>query len=511
MFSQQTCDLKTKLQRLVRLSLYGLPIVGILLACTNIWTPYSFWLDEIYSVTTSELSFFSMLRVLLLDVHPPLYQSLLWVWIRLFGDYEPIVRGLSLFCSLAAVIFLYNWSRCLDYWTRWLTVTLYSCSWLFSFYAQEARSYALLLLLSTLLVCWFLNEDGKKKYFLKILVVSILLALTHYFGLILATAVLSWLFFSNVRRPKRLCALLMTGLFMLAWPTIQYFYGALSTQTGGNFWIQSTESQSPFTTFLLAISPVLRTWGDTLYLILTSLSFVLIASLLLYKIKFAHIKQAIFKQASVKQATRESLMIWKLIFCVAWVVIFVTLINHHTPISTDRNYIVLLPVISLIFGFAFGSLGHKFHLITCVVLVTFLFGLLQLNYSYAVLSNKWMPLQNWKAAAHYIVNEGKGHQLYYLKIDQFERMDRIFNKNKIVNYYVRKFSHDNVVLSPIDIRTLTTVSGASLLFIDGAPNTLIEKIQHMPNLNVQETVYPLQYWQKSMAIIRTRPLRGSSE
>ena len=497
----QSSDLKTKLQRLISLSLYILPILGILLACTNIFTPYSFWLDEIYSVTTSELSFFSMLRALLLDVHPPLYQSLLWVWIRFFGEYEPFVRGLSLFCSLTSVIFLYHSCRCLDFWSRWLTVTFYSSSWLFSFYAQEARSYALLLLLSTLLICWFINDDGQKKYFLKILLVSILLALTHYFGLILASAVLSWLFLSNVRRPKRLYLILITCVVMLVWPTIEYFYGALGTQTGGNFWIQSSVSQSILTTFLLAISPVLKTWGDKLYLILTSCSFVLIASLLLYRIKIDRIIHA----------TQERLMIWKLIFCAVWVVIFVTLIDMHTPISTDRNYIVLLPVISLIFGFAFGVLGNKFHLIVCVVIATSIFSVLQLNYSYAVLSNKWMPLQNWKAAAQYLVNEGKGHQLYYLKIDQFERMDRIFNKNKIVNYYLRKISHDNKVLSPIDLPTLMTISGATLLFIDGAPKSLIETIQHMPNLNLQETFYPDQYWQNSMAVLRIRPSSNNSE
>ena len=502
----QAYDWQTKIQRMMRWGLYSLPIVGVLLACTNILTPYSLWLDEIYSVTTSELSFFSMLRTLLLDVHPPLYQSLLWIWIRLFGDYEPIVRGLSLLCSLTGVIFLYHWSRCLDFWSRWLTVTFYSSTWLFSFYAQEARSYALLLLLSTLLTCWFLNDDGHKKHFFRILAVSVLLSLTHYFGLILATAVLSWLFISNLSRPERLSALLMTGIVIMTWPTLQYFYGALSTQTGGNFWIQSYGSQSILTTFLLAHSPVLKTWGDQFYLILTSLSVVLISSLLIYKIKIASIKKA-----TRKQVTLESLMILKLIFCVVWVVIFVTLINMHTPISTDRNYIVLLPLTSLIFGLAFGVLSNKFHLIACVVIITAIFSALQLNYAYAVLSSKWMPLQNWKAAAQYIVQEGKGQQLYYLKIDQFERMDRIFNKNKIVNYYVGKVSQESVALSPIDISYLTRISVPSLLFIDGAPISLIEKIHQMPNLNVQETTYPIQYWQNSMAILRMRPSSERSE
>jgi hypothetical protein len=71
------------LQRHFAKALYVIPLIGVVLAGTNIWQPYSYWLDELYSVTTSVLPFTEMFRAMLRDVHPPLYQVLLWIWIRM--------------------------------------------------------------------------------------------------------------------------------------------------------------------------------------------------------------------------------------------------------------------------------------------------------------------------------------------------------------------------------------------------------------------------------------------
>jgi hypothetical protein len=110
-------------QQLVILVLCVLPITGVLLSGLSFWQPYSYWLDELYSITTSSLGFTAMFKSMLIDVHPPLYQVLLWFWIRLFSDYEPIVRGFSLICAVSAVCYLYRWGKKIDTCTRLLILT----------------------------------------------------------------------------------------------------------------------------------------------------------------------------------------------------------------------------------------------------------------------------------------------------------------------------------------------------------------------------------------------------
>lgn len=246
-------------RQLFILALYVLPVTGVLLSGVSVWHPYSYWLDELYSITMSSLGFTAMFKSMLTDVHPPLYQVLLWFWIRLLSDYEPIVRGFSLICTASAVCYLYSWGKRIDTYTRLLILTFFTTSWLFVFYAQEARSYALLLFLSTISVGMFAADDGSRKNYWQILCVVVLLGLTHYFGLVLAGGVLCWLFFQNLKCPKRLIPVCVAALIVLVWPVIQYFEGALGSKAGGKFWIQVDGVFATFAIFFQAMAPVLGT------------------------------------------------------------------------------------------------------------------------------------------------------------------------------------------------------------------------------------------------------------
>ena len=53
---------------------------GVVVSAFTLASPYSYWLDELYSVTASNENFSSLHRIILHDLHPPLYQLLLKGW-----------------------------------------------------------------------------------------------------------------------------------------------------------------------------------------------------------------------------------------------------------------------------------------------------------------------------------------------------------------------------------------------------------------------------------------------
>jgi hypothetical protein len=142
-----------------------------------------------------------------------------------------------------------------------LLLTFFTTSWLFVFYSQEARSYSLLLLLATIQVGAFASDDGSYKKFVQILCASMLLAWTHYFGLVLAGTVLCWLFFQNLKIFKRLTLVSIVGVMALAWPLTELFWGSLGNKMGGKFWIQVDGPFDTLAIFFQAMAPVLKTWG----------------------------------------------------------------------------------------------------------------------------------------------------------------------------------------------------------------------------------------------------------
>ena len=461
-----------------------LPLLGIMLACFNIWRPYSYWLDELYSITTSSLGWSNMFRSMLTDVHPPLYQIFLWVWIRCLGDYEPITRGFSLICALGAFTCLYFLCKRIDKWSRFLALSFFTTSWLFIYYAQEARSYALLLFLSTLLVLLFVSNKNSFKHFINILIVTILLGSTHYFGLILGSSVLFWLFIQEVKNHKRMLSLLITAAILLTWPIIEFSYGTLGNKTGGHFWIQVNGPMDTLAIFFRAmINPT--QWINPFTVFLVFLGWVFVLLLLIYR----------FLNNRRVARLSENCIIVKLLFCLIWVLCAVAIIDLHTPISTERNFIVLLPIISTLIGLSLGTLNQARYGVICILVISLMWTHLQFNYSYNLLTAKWAPLQNWKASAEYLVKHVENHDLYYLRLTDSEEIGRIFN------YYVKQISKDTLKVDPIYASMLNKISSPSLVLIGGVAANTVAQIEAAEKVKAEDTFYPTQSWENSTGVL----------
>lgn len=111
----------------------------------------SLWLDEGFSISVVRTTLDNILHETSLDFHPPLYFVLLYGWTMLAGSGDFAARLLSVLFSLGSLGAAYAISaRLFDRRTALFACTLLTVSTFQIEFAQEARMYALLALLSTL-------------------------------------------------------------------------------------------------------------------------------------------------------------------------------------------------------------------------------------------------------------------------------------------------------------------------------------------------------------------------
>jgi len=151
----------------------------------------SLWVDEAWSTWLARGSVSTLVDLVRLDVHPPLYYLLLLGWTRLAGLSEVALRLPSALFGVATVGAVYLLGR------RWagprvgvVAAALVAVSPFQVHFAQEARSYTLLALLATLATGAYLRllEADRWRHRLAYLGATWLLLSTHYLGLLVAAA-----------------------------------------------------------------------------------------------------------------------------------------------------------------------------------------------------------------------------------------------------------------------------------------------------------------------------------
>ncbi|HKR94635.1 MAG TPA: hypothetical protein VJW55_04715, partial [Candidatus Angelobacter sp.] len=150
-----------------------------------------FWFDECFSVELARISWRNFVRLLWWrEANMSLYYMLLRTWLH-FGQSPSFIRGLSVLFSLATLPGIYWLARVLyDRKVALITASLFAFNAYSLRYAQEARSYALFLLLATLssaLLITFLRTPGPRTR-LSYVVISILAAYAHFYALLLMVA-----------------------------------------------------------------------------------------------------------------------------------------------------------------------------------------------------------------------------------------------------------------------------------------------------------------------------------
>ena len=155
-----------------------------------------FWFDEAVTVGLLDRGFGDMLgEIPDSESTPPLYYVVAWLWTRVFGLGEVGLRSLSALLGTAAVPVAWAAARELAgrraaLWTAGLAAVAPILVW----YSQEARAYALLVLLGALslwLLARLIRTRHTRDAALWATVCALALA-THYFAVFLVVAEAAW-------------------------------------------------------------------------------------------------------------------------------------------------------------------------------------------------------------------------------------------------------------------------------------------------------------------------------
>lgn len=438
-----------------------LVLVGILTSSIWIFTPYSYWYDELWSVTAAEESFSSMHSLLLGDVHPPFYQIVLKVWIAIFGNSEISTRILSWIFANAAALYFYRKSARHGYLFSATAILFFVTNWLYAFYANETRSYAMALFFATVVATNYPKAETKPS--LIFLAAAFLLSVTHYFGLILAGVNLGVCAIQNIKNRRFFPSLFAVGFLCSLWPAYHIFSGELLNKTGGNFWIKVNGILDSLSVIASAYMPLTGAIGG---FILVGGLLVAIGSSLKYRRIKGHNSDAI-------AADTFNVAIVTLIF-----IGLVAVMDFWSPVSVHRYYIVLLPyfsfslagVVTLIVQT--NSKGARVSLAIIILFCVFsqTISLLSMNY-------KSRAYENWKEVALSVINNYKDYQIYYIPNNEGGSIWQ----HLIFNFYIKKFSGGMLKAQPYAIGE--TVLAKPAVFIFGHSSKLADTIEEeMTNL-----------------------------
>jgi mannosyltransferase len=150
-----------------------------------------FWFDECFSVEVARVGWSHFLHLLWWrEANMSLYYVLLRIWLQ-FGHSEFFIRSLSVLIAAATIPAIYWLARLLyDRRVAVLAAALFTFNAYSVRYAQEARSYALFLLLATLSSGFLIAFVRKpvRRYRLSYVAVSILAVYAHFYALLLLAA-----------------------------------------------------------------------------------------------------------------------------------------------------------------------------------------------------------------------------------------------------------------------------------------------------------------------------------
>lgn len=375
---------------------------------------YSYWLDELYSVTASEQSYGTLLTFILSDVHPPLYQLALKWWGSAFGNGEVASRAMSLGAMAIGLLWFMLRARLSSPEATLFASLFMTSSPLVAYFSQEARSYGLLFALGSVLTVLYLNRAASSVGGLAwTLLVGFLLSVTHYFGLLFAGCVFFLLLLENFSNKRRLIIITASGLLALAWPIFHMLGGDLGSKTGGNFWIKLP----PVSGTLGVAGAGLAFWGQFSQQFGGLLSIVGKHALFVGLLGWAGTRLA----CELTTGRREATVLSPLVRAASLLLIFllvVTLVDIKTPMSTPRNYIVAVPVFSAVLGELLYTLVCRYGRIRWVFFsLALLICAASLQESARRIEVKSSPLEDWRALSQRAASMVATKKLYFYALD----------------------------------------------------------------------------------------------
>ena len=409
----------------------------------------SFWFDEIGTVglaTYPNLKrFFSFL--LAADVHPPLYHIFTYYWVKLFGVSEISLRIISAIAGSLALIPAYFISRNVfnKYIASSVTI-LMALSATAIYYSQEARSYALVLFLSSILTLLWLKMIKKlnsaeisRTELLIYGIIAVITAYTHYFGTALVFFQLIYLIFISFNMRRRIRGFILisflAAIMFLPWFTLHMMF--LKSTFGGSFWIKKQ--------------------GLSFYIGLINFVFNKYLIWLIF-IPFILNKKLFIQNLSQKWEDKEfSSLISALLYLVIVPVIVFSLISLHTPVLIERYFMILLPASYLLMVLMvhlnpdFSEIKGNIYILIFALIGTIIF-LFPPDIKNMKINSYYQPhKQDWRQASKYIADNYSDNSV--ILVTKYPRVYRYYfeksfkDKSKILinNCNISSYSEDRKI------------------------------------------------------------------
>lgn len=309
----------------------------------------SYWDDELFSVAVSDpsRSLFEVIRLTVEDVHPPLFQILLWLWFKCFGFTEWTGRLFPAICGILAIPVMYllgHEARGRD--VGLIAALMCSVNFYHLCYSQEVRSYSLLFLLGSLSFLFFLKlmfASGKRD-FAFYMVFTVALVYTHFFGIFAVIAQFIWMLARLKRSPHLLKTSIIAGGLMLL-VTLPLIPVVLKNAGMVSFWIPRPP---PYFIFLYFN----HYFGSPMIAAFVALS-------LFYGL--------IRRSSNEREYAAGMFLVWALtVYLIPYIRSMIS-----APMLTDRNSIVALPAIFILGAFGVAKIKNK--LLKIALTLTFLF------------------------------------------------------------------------------------------------------------------------------------------
>lgn len=371
-------------------SIYIVLFIASLVVFLNIGRE-SLELDEIFSATVALKSsslgkMFS--EYISRDGSPPLFHILLFYWGKIFGSGDIAIRLMSYLFTLLGILCSY---LLLDKYLSRKMALIFSTLSAFTpgvlFYAQQARMYALLYALASIIsviFCIYIlrikdNLKIDKQLFIYYFFSGTLICYTHHFGsvLVFSLSVFAIIYSLVFKRMTDMVTIsfvsVFIGIIALSWPVFQFYYVDMEKHIKVVSWTRNNvmEIMLNFSTLL-----ALNKYGIVFLLIL----------LLPFSINI---------DSLIKLVKRYT----KLLVPVMLVLVLSYFIGLWLFVISERYLIVIIPLILLFLSFIFLGLYENkrqyilFYMVGLLILGTYK------SFSYRK--------QNWRDASKYIENNFK--------------------------------------------------------------------------------------------------------
>ena len=195
----------------------------------------SLWGDEAFSAILSQKSIPDLIKTIIRDTSPPLYNITEHFWFKFFGINEIAVRSLSFIYFLLTVFFVFLIGKLLwDKKTGFLAAVLTFLNPFFFIYAFEGRMYSILALGVTASMYFFV-----KKQWIPYVISTLWAMYSHHFAIFALFVQGLWFLYELFRGDKKTAKSMFKAFVAVGVGYIPWFI-PLYNQTkmvGGEFWL----------------------------------------------------------------------------------------------------------------------------------------------------------------------------------------------------------------------------------------------------------------------------------